>query len=295
MTTSAGVSGGAAGLYGGGGGGGGGGSTGGSSGAGAQGVLILTYSVIGPDYDPDALAYFAAMTVQPDTARKILINDLIVGLKADGLWGKIDWLLLLASHDAQAARINVRVPTKIATAINAPTFTTDRGYQGNGVNAYLDAGEALNAPGNVYAQNSAHLLTYINAGPGGTPYDIGAIGNTNIRMQAEVSGSTENARINTGNSDSYTSTGPIGMRILSRTGAAAGDLYRDGVAKFGNTIGPSSATMTGNLNLLRGQAGAIQYSSSRLAVAGSGGGLTSIQAANFRSRLMTYLTAIGAN
>jgi hypothetical protein len=96
----------------------------------------------GVSYDADAEAYFAAMSVEPDATRKGLLNDLIVGLKADSVWTKITWLSVLAAHDAQAARVNIKTPAQVATAINSPTFTTDLGYAGDGATSYLDTGLA---------------------------------------------------------------------------------------------------------------------------------------------------------
>ena len=87
---------------------------------------VLAGPVVTGGYDADAQTYFAAMTVQPSAARKALLNDLIVGLKADGVWDTYDLLYIGASHDRQAATINARAPGSYTlAAVNSPLFEAD--------------------------------------------------------------------------------------------------------------------------------------------------------------------------
>ncbi len=91
-------------------------------------------------YSPEAAALLSRMTVTPSTARKQLIDALIATLVGAGIWAKLDALYLLAAHDAQAARLNWIADRYNLTAVNSPTFTTDRGYAGTGAAMYLDTG-----------------------------------------------------------------------------------------------------------------------------------------------------------
>lgn len=87
----------------------------------------------GPSFETEAQTLFAAMSVEPDAARKTLINDLIAGLKADGIWAELDLLYVKAAHDAQAGRLNWKNPgTFDLIEVNSPAFHTDRGYTGDG-------------------------------------------------------------------------------------------------------------------------------------------------------------------
>lgn len=125
-----------------------------------SGALLLE---AGGSYNADAQAAFNAMTVQPSSQRKSLYNALIPNLKADGLWSKLDWLCIMAAHDAQAARRKLRAPTKSLAAVNTPAFVVDRGYAGNNLSSHLSFGEAFNATGNVYALFSVHLGVWCSA------------------------------------------------------------------------------------------------------------------------------------
>jgi hypothetical protein len=54
------------------------------------------------------------------SGRKKLINDLIMGLMADGVWSKLDRLWLFAAENSQSALIDIKGAVS-ATAVNTPT------------------------------------------------------------------------------------------------------------------------------------------------------------------------------
>jgi hypothetical protein len=256
------------------------------------GSLAATPTLIAP-LDSDAAAYIAAMTVLPDPDRRTLINNLVTGLKADGLWTQIDWLVLLAAHDSQAARINVRKPTKIATAVGGVTFTVDRGYQGDGTTGYLDFGETAMATGNVFARTSAFVMTYANLGSGASQRQIGtATGTTStINISAADTGN-EFYALNASAAQGLSGAGVIGSRIAVRTTSGNMQLYKNG-ASVSSGSASAVAPDAGNTLLLRGSNTA--FGNHRLACAGTGGGLSSANILQLHNRLLTYLTALGAN
>lgn len=87
----------------------------------------------------EAAAIVAAMTAPPNNARKLSIDTLVGALKAGGVWAEYDTLHVFAAHDAQAALLNWKNPGVTFTAMvtNAPTFTADRGYTGNGTTSFV--------------------------------------------------------------------------------------------------------------------------------------------------------------
>jgi len=115
----------------------------------------------GGGYLPESTALFARFTTPPTNARKTLINTLIKTLKDGGVWSKLDALYLTAAADAQAARRNWISDAFNLTAINSPTFTTDRGYAGDGSSSYLNTGfnpTTVSSP--MYMQNSSHISAW---------------------------------------------------------------------------------------------------------------------------------------
>lgn len=239
------------------------------------------------------------MSVQPNATRKGLVDDLIAGLKADGIWSKLDWLCLLAAHDEQAARLNAANVAKSLTAVNSPTFTTDLGYSGDAATSYLSFGEVFSAAGNDFALDSACAGTWCNsqgAQANGTRHL--SENNSTIRVEIHahaVNGSNEVFKVNDGTSDIArvaSVSGRLGHRTISRTAVDAKASYYNGVQTTLSTR-PSLGLGTGQGELLRSGAGA-QHSNDRLAACYTGSGLTDTEVGDLHTRLNTFLTAIGA-
>lgn len=249
--------------------------------------------------DPDALAYFAAMSVQPDDTRKGLLNDLIVALKDDGLWSKLDWLQLLAAHDAQAGRINLRNPSQVAVAVNSPAFTADRGFAGDGATSYLNTGwNPTTASSPKFAQNDAHMGLWVGT-------NVSAAGQVDIGNSSSCAIISRNgASLQVAANSLTTSTlsgiaTSVGHSLWARDGATTGAGYRDGVL-----LGTISTTSNAPANApiligcrngsTNGGATPVAHSTRRIAAAHWGSTLDATDAAALYAILSAYMTAIGA-
>src|SRR5215813_10721680 len=91
--------------------------------------------------------------------RAMLVDDLIVGLKADGIWTKLDRLWLFAAENAKTALTDL-VGLTLATAVSSPTFTIDKGYAGNGTSSYIDTGFNTSTSGVNFTLNTSHLAVW---------------------------------------------------------------------------------------------------------------------------------------
>jgi hypothetical protein len=266
-----------------GGGGGGVAATGTLAGAGTASLTALTIAT----EQAETTALVARMAIAPTAARRALIDGLIGGLKADGIWGRLDWLLVTAAHDAQAARLNWRA-ARMAAAVNAPAFAVDRGYAGDGASAYLDLGEGITA-GGLYSRDSATLGVWVNVGNATSSYQVGVAeglsGNYALYLRSSVS--AVGARLN-GGTASYAAAGQ-GHLSATRGSAAAFRTFVAGVP-IGETLATSAAP-GGTACVLRAGPG---YSAHRIAAAHLGGALTDGEVAAMHARLNTYLSAIGA-
>lgn len=261
--------------------------------SGTSAFYAALFTQVSAAYDPDAQAAFAAMTVQPSANRKTLYNNLIVGLKADGIWAKLDWLAILAAETAQAGRLNLRNPSKAWAAINSPTFTADRGYQGDGTSSHLDMGEPFGFSGALFTRNDAHLMAAANDGGLATSRSP-HIGNTGAaRAQINILGVAGNNTyaINASVAVAYAGSGVAnGIRIVTRSTSTDSIAYTNGavVSSVSSTSGGVSST---NGTLLRT---ASAYSDDRVCAAGSGSNLTAADVTAYYTRLNTFLSAIGA-
>ncbi len=260
----------------------------------------------GGGYHATSTAYFAAMTVQPDTTRKDLINALIAGLDSDGVLAKLQALWLIGSHDAQAARVNAKTPgTFNLTAVNSPAFTTDRGYQTDGSTSYLDTGYV---PSTSATQNDHALGAWVNQ----TPNDTGS--NTINAMGGTISASFGSQIIprstvgllrgrvaTTGSLDhtGATVTDKKGLTILDRSSSALTTSSRNGDTVTGTNTAASAGLSTFSYYLLGINSSATFANSlgstGRISAAFVGASLGATHRIALFNRLNTYLTAIGAN
>lgn len=251
--------------------------------------------------DPAAAALIARMSAAPDMARAGLIDALVRAIKAAGVWAKLDLLYLTAAHDAQAARRNWIGDAYNLTTVSTPAFTADRGYAGDGAGSYLDTGWAPSA-GVQYALNSGTIGCWINGGADVASDTAVAMGATSTTGQAALlvprgTAGPIRGRINQAvTSDSGGATASrMGFTALSRTSASLVTAYRDGVASGGFTTAsgqrPDRTLFLGGLN--SGVFG--NGSTSRIAAAFAGAGLSGDEAAALHAALAAYLAAIGAS
>jgi hypothetical protein len=193
--------------------------------------------------DPAAAALIARMTGAPSEARAALIDALVRGLKAAGIWAKLDMLHVLAAHDEQAARRNWVANAYNLAAVNAPGFTADRGFTGDGATSYLDTGFQPGVSSGAHAQqNDNHLGLWCRTNVSGAGIDAGS---TNHSVNANNSGnlSTRNMAAATNTVGAGTS---IGHSLVSRTGSAGYSRYKNG-ASLGDASQASAAATALNL------------------------------------------------
>ena len=257
--------------------------------------------------EPETTALLARFSVQPNATRKGHINDLIAGLKADGVWELLDALYIMAAHDEQAGQRNWiadaynLIPS--TTVVTLPTFEVDRGYTGDGLTAYLDTGfnpttEAATAK---YVQNSAHVSVWSRTAAGASSNDMGCPASNVLRLQCRAnSGDTMSASINSANTGigngnlstgGDTTTG-VGHFIANRSASNAVELYQNGSTK---TLAAAAKTSSGipNANIDIGRVIAA-FSARQFAAASIGASLDATKAAALAARKATFMTAVGA-
>jgi hypothetical protein len=82
-------------------------------------------------YTPRSRALFARMAVSPSAARKIVIDDCIRSMEAQGLWSFVKSFHVFAAHTQQASLLNWEGTAELdAALVGNPVFTVDKGYSG---------------------------------------------------------------------------------------------------------------------------------------------------------------------
>jgi hypothetical protein len=134
--------------------------------------------VIGGGYDSDAQAFFTANTGLGATIENA-INDLVVGLKADGLWSKFYAIYPMVGGTASSHKWNLKDPRDLDAAFRlvfSGTITHDaNGVTGNGTNGYADTKFNDTTVGVSSSDFSMGMSSRTNSSLGGC--DMGAIKN----------------------------------------------------------------------------------------------------------------------
>lgn len=252
----------------------------------------------GPAYIPEATALFARMTTQPDATRKGLINDVIGDLIDAGLWADHQAFWVQAAHNAQAGRLDW-LGNHNLSAIGSPTFTTDKGYAGNGATSYLSTG--LNpSESEVASQNDTSMWVWLNDGDtaaGSSTAVMGAVSTNSLLIIPRNASDTLAGRINATSSVGFTgatATTRLGFSALSRTAVGASEGRHDALA---GTDGHASTGLVGaELYIGAYNNGGIPASlvNNGIAAAGFAAGLSSAKLDDLYDIIGGYLTAIGA-
>lgn len=178
------------------------------------------------------------------------------------------------------------------TAVNGPTFVTDRGYTCDGSNDYLDSGFNY-ASGGMFASDSAHVSAYLNANStvNVAAATVGAsTTSTNTNIRPGGGGNSVGVQLNSALFfSSIIPPSALGFRLVTRVTASQVQAF---TSDEDTTISVAAgAPFSTSLMLMRRGA---NYQQGRIAFASVGAGLTSAEAVAFRARMLAFLTAIGA-
>lgn len=247
-------------------------------------------------YDPSSLALFARASVDPDTDRKGLINDLIVGLKADSIWDELDALWFLAAHDQQFSRLNWKANEFNLTEVNSPTWTLDRGYTGDGVSKHLDTNFKMGTNGVNVVQNSNSFGSYSRTNVTNSFLDLGV-------HQAPFSsyhyprlsvGAGMSSRINGSLATNSVVADSLGLSVSFRSDSTTVGQYKNGVS-LGTASDTSTTLPDLNCYILAINSNGAQSSASPRQLSLIFYGSSSINQLDLYNRIQTYLTGLGAN
>ncbi len=267
--------------------------------AGGRPVTLVTETgaVFNGTPETEASTLFAAMSTAPTLSRQYAINALIAALKSAGIWTKLDVLQVFAAADAQAASLNWKNPaTFTASPQSSPTFTADRGYNGDGAASYVNTTWAP-SNGVNYTQDSATIFAWSRTSAAESDDAKGILGSgttTAVRLTTRSSANLLRYRINQASSSSGGSgiTDGSGLYAASRSGAAATQAYRNGATSGLAGSVASGALSSVTLNI--GRLNTTAFSSAQCAAWGAGSNLSAAEHLSLYNALRAYLIAVGA-
>ena len=216
----------------------------------------------------------------PSASQRILQNQLIIDLKAAGIWSKLDTFAVFATDgNSDFALIDWKRLTQY-TAFNSPTFTTNGGFTGNGTSSYISTNFIPSTQGINYTQNNASRIVWIS----GTSMHIDGFASFTNAMLRQ---STANHRINSSNLlNSAADLSADGWKSINRTSSTNVELFQATTQNSRtqtSTVYPSTAQW-----VLRNQS---NYSTNNVKLYGMGASLVS-ENTNFYNAVNTYLTSL---
>jgi hypothetical protein len=217
----------------------------------------------------------------PTTGRQKLVDDLIKGLKTDGVWAKLDRLYVFAAENTQSALIDLVALAQGAPA-SSPTFAVDVGYTVNGTSLvglnYNPTTDAVH-----FSRDDCHYGAWNLATGTSTGELLADVPVTSLMLYPKYS----NGQIYTRLQDSWNGLAigdPTGWLAANRTSSADRDTYQNG-SLFGNVF-------TGGSTVVH-NAPTILSSGGPCCAVSFGGSLTSTNHTALYNRLRTYMTAVG--
>lgn len=243
-------------------------------------------------YSTEAQAVIGAFTTPPTTDRKAIINYTIDMLKLSSAWSLIDVMHLTAAADSQALTINWKNPgTFNLVAVNAPTFTADRGFAGNGTSSYYRTQFTPSVNGVNYTRDNASFWVWNNTNTQNAAGDIG--NNTTSPLALLVARNTTDQttiRMNDATALAGSTTNGQGWFGGQRTGSTARKVWKNN-ASIGSDTQASTGLPTTEMWL--GASNSGTFSTHQIAADMWAASLSGKEAAVFNA-MQAYMRFVGA-
>jgi hypothetical protein len=240
-------------------------------------------------FDTDYQAVLNYATTQgytlPSAGQQTLQNQLVLDLKAGGVWSKLDTFAVFATDgNIDFALIDWKRLSQY-TAVNSPTFTTNVGFLGNGTSSYIDTNFNPSTSGVNYTLNNASRYFFPHAFSTTARMD----GNTSAGQNAMVRNIITSQRINCSGNNlavAFDYTAVIDPKSIHRTSLTSVDLFNGTAGTTG--VQTSTAILNSNQFVFRSGTG---YSPHTVSAYSMGASLVAENTA-FVNAYNTYKSAI---
>lgn len=250
--------------------------------------------------DADAQAFVTAANIQ-DQVEATAVNDLVVGLKADGIWSKMKAVYPFVGGTATSHKFNLKNPVDSDAAFrlvfNGGWTHSSTGALPNGTNAYANTYLNVNS---VLSLNSTSLHYYSRtSGFSTTIMGCDNAAQATILTPKFSSGANFDYSVvnsNTGGIQNTSASSTQGLLSVNRNASNLYKGYRNGTSYFttfyNSVAKPSQNVFIGARN---GNGTPIQYTNLQGAFSAIGDGLTDTEAANFYTAVQNFQVALARN
>ena len=256
-------------------------------------------------FDAEVLAWRDAVVTNGGSvslARLVTVDQFVFNEKAAGCWALTDdYLVHWAENEIQA--LTSLKQRRLATAVNAPGFTVDRGYTFDGVSNYVDASFIASSHAVVMTVNNIRVAVYERTNASGNSSAVGVNSNSSRQLAIRPRNGTTASGFAGTSVATFTLPGPDsrGFTAVSRATASLTDtlsfkngagLVRSADPAGAGTVLPNNSILVGALNSA-GTPG--NFRGSTIGMTCWGAALSSPQEISQYSNVQDWATAVGAN
>lgn len=275
-------------------------------------MILASHGIIGSQiasFDADALAFFNRVTTAGgtlSTIEKQAVNQLVLDLKANGLWTPMKAIYPMVGASAAACAQNLKSSSFTGTFTSGWTFASS-GVTPNGTSAYMNTNCLSN---NVFTQGNAGFTVYrrtINVQNGNSKVDFGAASIGTALPIVYFKGRSGNGRFESGMWSYNTSQGAfvnttnsqtIGFYQVHRTSNTLATGYNGGTSWITSTNSNTAYTPNIPVNIFLAAVndatlGAVDFNDCQYAFASISDGLNSTQASNLYTAVQAFQTTLG--
>ena len=241
-------------------------------------------------FDADYQAVLDYATTQgytlPSESQRAVQNQLVVDLKAAGVWAKLDSFAVLATDGDEDFALVDWVRLSNYTAVSSPTFTTNQGFQGDAVSAYLDSNYNPSTDSNNFTQDSASIFSWVRIAS--TDVNAYLAGNLSIRLRNVNS---SNQRLNTSVDLPGADFSGTGFMHLNRTNSTNTQAYVNGSLQASSISATSSALDILPTRFLSTPSFGGRFTDAQISIGGFGADLGS-DALSLYNAVNSYISAL---
>jgi hypothetical protein len=251
-----------------------------------------TTSTTTAGYDPDALAFFAAASIT-ETTEKDAVNQLVLDMKADGIWTKMRAVYPYVGGDASKHSYNLINPATFQITWSGGVTHNASGITGNGTNGY---GNTNFNPSTQFISNTNYSFgIYSSSTDTGEGADFGTYENTNADFLISAHSAGSVALFDVQRESTRTTIAAAnaqGFRAASRNGNTTAKIYKDATSADYSIDSVAAFTLP-NLNItVLTWNGVPVYSPRTLNFTFMGDYLTPTEAEDFRQAIVTLNTTL---
>ena len=250
--------------------------------------------IVGFTTDADAQAFITAAAIT-DPTQQIAINNLVVGMKADGTWTKMKAIYPFVGGTATTHKWNLKDPRDLDAAFrlvfNGGWTHSSNGATPNGTNGYADT---YLVPSSVLQLNStSHSVYSRSLSPVGIMGGVNDV--TNYMILSNPTSTTITSQINSIGANFITGTiiNSQGLLMANRISSTTMNAWRNSTKIATDT---KNSTLRPTINYYVGarnnEGAPSSYDAKQYGFYHIGDGLTDTEAANLYTRVQAFQTSL---